>query len=125
MTLIDRWAVLAGYNARFVLKMTSYDWFRETTIEPVAPAAIFLHIPFPHLFKEQLLVVLVLSPTHVENKGFDVTTDHSSHIVLGLMVLRATWEKGVSKFAPDLDSKALPTHKFCYLGRQCGLVTFV
>lgn len=48
---IDRWAVLARYFAWFVSVMTGYDWFRDTTVQPIALTVWFLRIPFCHLFE--------------------------------------------------------------------------
>lgn len=109
---IDWGAILAGYNTWLVPEVAGYFWFRETAIEPTASTVISLCIPFAHLFEEQFLVVLVLSPAHMENERLDVTTYHSSHVVLRLMIFGAAREKCLSKLSPDLYSKALPAYKF-------------
>ena len=111
---VDGRAIRARYEARFVSIVTSYDWFRDATIQPVARTVIFLRIPFRHLFEEQLFVVLVLGPAHMENIGFDFTGNHSFHVILRLVVFRAAREQRLSKFAPDLYSQALPAHEFCH-----------
>ncbi len=92
MAFIDGWAIFARYATRFVLKMASYDWFRETAAQSLAPTVVSFEIPLPHLLQEQFFVVLVLSPAHVENEGLDFTRNHSFHVVFGLVVFHATWE---------------------------------
>mmetsp|Transcript_17645 Transcript_17645/g.40691 ORF Transcript_17645/g.40691 Transcript_17645/m.40691 type:complete len:274 (+) Transcript_17645:35-856(+) len=121
---IDWWAILARNFTGLVFVVTSYDWFRNTAIQSFATTIIFLLIPFRHLLIVKLLVVLILGPAHVEYEWFDFAVNHSSHVVLGLVIFRAAREQRVSKFAPDLHSQPFPTHKFCYLRCQCSLMTF-